>query len=136
MAGIYIEFFEDIKNMSAIGKTETVSIAAYFGLILSWALAYASAYQLPDRMWILDIGVLISSSLFTFLMFISPDSYLHVEGFSAQNITMVIFIRAPLLSFTMLGILVLVLQFFKFSLKQIFWADLKKYTDNDKIEHQ
>ena len=113
-----------------------LAIVAYFGFIISWAIAYACAYQLASGMWILGIGVLISSSLFTFGMFISPDSYLHVEGFSAQNIALVTFVISPGLSIILLGGLVLLLQFYKFALKQIFGAEIKKYTDNDKLEHQ
>jgi len=131
MVGIYIAFFEDIKSMSAVGKAETVSTVAYFGLLLGWALAYASAYQLPENIWILGVGLLFSSMLFTYVMFISSDSYLHAEGFSAKNIATVVFITAPTLSFVILGLSVLVLQFFKFALKRIFWAEIKKYKEAD-----
>jgi len=103
---------------------------------MSWASAYACAYQFPSGSQILYIGILISSMLFTIVMFILPDSYLHIEGFSIQNIAIVAFVMSPGLSIMMLGFLVLALQFFKFALKQIFWAEIKKYTDEEKFEHQ
>ena len=117
----------DVVQAGLNNKAELIAIVGYLSFILCWGLAYASAFKFPSKMWLLIVGFLIGSALFTTIMFIHQDSFLQINGFSRRNIAITVLIMSPIASIFQLGFLVIFLQMFKRVARHTVWPKIKGF---------